>query len=62
MAHVDLPDAGRIPHFEIDDILEQLRPAPLEVTGARDTPEAALANVLTVLERLGLITDNTTAT
>lgn len=60
--HADLPDAGRIPHFEIDAILEKLRPAPIEVTGERDTPEAALATLLTVLARLGLIVDSTTET
>lgn len=60
--HTDLPDAGRITHFEIDDILAKLRPAPIDVTGARDTPEEALANVLQALHDLGLITDNTTAT
>ena len=31
-----------------------------EITGARDTPEAALANLLTALDNLGLITDSTT--
>lgn len=36
--------------------------APVEVTGARDTPEEALANLLTSLETLGLITDSTTVT
>ena len=34
------------------------RPA---VTGARDTPEAALANLLSALEAQGYITDSTTA-
>lgn len=33
-----------------------------DVTGARNDPEAALANLLTALENLGLITDSTTAT
>jgi hypothetical protein len=32
------------------------------VTEARDNPEEALANLLTALETLGLITDSTTAT
>jgi hypothetical protein len=32
------------------------------VTGARNDPEQALANLLTVLDGLGIITDNTTAT
>lgn len=31
------------------------------ITGARDDPEAALANLLTALENAGLIVDNTTA-
>jgi hypothetical protein len=60
--HTDLPDAGRITHTEIDEILDELRRAPVDVTGARDTPEQALANVLAALERLGLIVDSTTAT
>lgn len=34
----------------------------VDVTGARDTPEEALANLLTALETLGLITDSTTVT
>ena len=32
------------------------------VTGARDDPEGALANLLTALANLGLITNSTTAT
>lgn len=36
--------------------------AGTSVTGARDDPEDALANLLTVLAGLGLITDDTTAT
>lgn len=35
---------------------------PVEVTGARDAPEEALANALTALASLGLITDSTTET
>lgn len=35
---------------------------PPEVTGARDTPEEALANLLTVLDGLGIILDSTTET
>ena len=31
------------------------------ITGARDNPEAALANLLTALENAGLIVDSTTA-
>lgn len=34
---------------------------PIEVEGARDEPEGALASLLTALETLGLITDSTTA-
>lgn len=33
-----------------------------EITGARNAPEAALANLLTALAALGLLTDSTTAT
>lgn len=97
--HSDLPDAGRLTHFDIDLQLPDANqkealvgttgtpsaankyvtaddaPAALangriiragaakpDVTGARDTPEAALANLLTALAALGLITDSTTAT
>ena len=60
--HTDLPDAGRITHAEIDQTLDELRRAPIEVTGARNNTEQALANVLQTLERLGLIVDSTTAT
>ncbi len=60
MQHADLPDAGRIGHAEIDTILDKLRQAPLEITGARDDPEEALANLLEALEQLGIITDSTT--
>ena len=59
--HADLPDAGRITHFQIDQILDELRRAPLEVTGARDTSEEALANLLQKLQELGLIINSTTA-
>lgn len=34
----------------------------VSVTGERDDPETALANLLTVLAGLGFIVDNTTAT
>ena len=65
MTHTQLPDAGQLTHFAIDDALAKLQKAyenaPVYVTGARDTPEAALANLLTALETLGLITDSTTA-
>ena len=65
MAHTQLPDSGQIPHNIIDDALTKLADAienaPLDVDGARDTPEEALANLLTALETLGLITDSTTA-
>lgn len=69
--HSDLPDAGYTPHYLIDlrlptdsekDTLQTItNNAPLTVTGARDDPEAALANLLTALATLGLITDSTTA-
>ena len=36
--------------------------APVEVTGARDDPEGALASLLSALATLGLITDSTTET
>jgi len=71
MEHSRLPDAGRVSHFEIDvrlptddekSKLETLAEnAPVTVTGARDVPEEALANLLTALATLGLITDSTTA-
>lgn len=35
---------------------------PVDVTGERDDPESALANLLTALASLGLITDSTTET
>lgn len=35
---------------------------PINVTGARDDPESALANLLTALATAGIITDSTTAT
>ena len=58
------PDIDRrLPTDAEKDLLEQLQAlAPHSVTGARDDPEAALANLLAALEALGLITDNTTAT
>ena len=65
MAHTQLSDAGQLTHFAIDDALDKLQKAaenaPVDVTGARDAPEEALANLLTALETLGLITDSTTA-
>lgn len=60
--HADLPDAGRIPHFDIDKVMEDLRRAPLDVSGERDNPESALGNLLIALERLGIINNLTTAT
>ena len=70
--HTDLPDAGRTSHYLIDDQLptadekQKLHVvainAPVTVAGARNDPEAALANLLTALATLGLITDSTTAT
>lgn len=71
MSHQDLPDAGIHPHRVIDErlpahheanLLRQVAlSAPITVTGQRDNPETALANLLTVLASLGLITDSTTA-
>lgn len=70
--HDRLRGAGRIKHDEIDlylpssvekSLIQTLAgSAPVTVTGARDDPEAALANLLTALATLGLITDATTAT
>jgi hypothetical protein len=70
MDHQYLEGAGQVTHAEIDerlptgkekDLLNDLVDAPEEVTGARDDPEGALANLLAALESLGLITDSTTA-
>jgi len=65
MDHTDLPDGGLIAHHDIDRRLSKLdkvdRLAPETVTGARDDPEAALANLLAALASLGLIVDSTTA-
>jgi hypothetical protein len=71
MRHKDLEGAGRLPHRTLErrlptdhekDILRVLSAhAPVKVTGARDDPEAALANLLSALANLGLITDSTTA-
>ena len=62
--HADLQDAGSTTHWQIDEAIQKLNAAlehaPASVTGARDTPEEALANLLTALATLGLITDNTT--
>lgn len=44
-----------------NDVETQLTNQNVSVTGARDTPETALANLLAVLEGLGFIVDNTTA-
>ena len=69
--HQDLDGAGQVPHHAIDDRLptdtEKTRlatiakSAPVSVTGARDDPEEALANLLTALVTWGLISDNTSA-
>ena len=72
VTHRDLDDAGQTDHAQIDrrlptegekDVLADLIAGglPVEVTGARDDLEAALANLLTALAALGLITDSTTA-
>ena len=70
--HSDLPDAGQTPHLVIDENLpterekaiveEMADSAPITVSGARNDPEQALADLLAALEALGLITDGTTAT
>ena len=69
--HSSLPDAGQLPHPFIDQQLPSAKEkallrilgdnAPEEITGARDDPEAALANLIAALETLGLITGSTTA-
>ena len=59
--HDIVEDAGRMSHDEIDSLLQDIRTAPVTVTGARDTPEEALADLLDALEKLGLIVDSTTA-
>lgn len=71
MRHEDLTGAGRLSHRIIErrlptddekDILRVLSAEiPIEITGARDDPEEALANLIAALETLGLITDSTTA-
>lgn len=35
---------------------------PTELTGERDDPESALANLITLLEDMGILTDSTTET
>ena len=74
-AHVDhhyLEGAGQIPHAAIDRRLPDERQkallaglaqeAPAAVSGAREDPEGALANLLAALEALGLIVNGTSAT
>ncbi len=60
--HAELPDAGRIPHDEIDNAIQRLRRAPIAIFGARDDPEDVLHDLLIALERLGFIRDGTTET
>ena len=72
MDYHTLQDTGLTSHAEIDRRLPDEREtallavlagsAPVTVSGARDDPEAALANLLAALETLGLIADSTTAT
>jgi hypothetical protein len=72
MDHDDLQGAGQVSHTEIDRRLPDERQkallaalaqaVPATVSGARDNPEGALANLLAALETLGLIVDSTTAT
>ena len=61
--HARLPDAGARPHFTIDEQLEKLQECtdnlPVDVEGDCEDPEDALANLITALETLGLITDST---
>ena len=71
MDHHYLQGAGQVSHAAIDRRLPDEREkallaglalaAPETVSGARDDPEAALANLLAALEALGLIADDTTA-
>jgi len=70
--HTQLPDAGIISHHDIDAQLPTIEEkaklqtlaanVPVEVTGARNDPEGALANLITALATLGLLADSTTAT
>jgi len=52
---------GNLYHRQDDDTEYQLTGQEVSVTGARNNPEAAVANLLTVLAGLGFIVDNTTA-
>ena len=49
-------------NFRALDVAVEGLTGAVSVTGARDDPEEALANLLTVLAGLGIITDDTTAT
>ena len=72
MKHRQLIASGTKPHKIIDmrlpsqkeksDLSTIATNAPIDITGARDLPEEALANLLTALATLGLITDSTTET
>ena len=53
-----VPDASRT----VRAALLASTAAPVEVEGVRDSPEGALAALLTALATLGLITDSTTET
>jgi hypothetical protein len=61
---VSLTDAGVKQWVVVPQALGSvdLSTAPVTVTGARDVPEEALANLLTALAGLGIITDSTTST
>lgn len=50
-----------IPLEDVITEMNEVNGAPVEVSGARDETEGALADLLTALESLGLITDSTTA-
>jgi hypothetical protein len=58
----DTTQVADVPTETEKGILIDLVRAPIKVTEARDDPEGALANLLTALEALGLIADNTTET
>jgi hypothetical protein len=53
----------RLPaHHEANLLRTLALTAPIDITGTRDQNFTALANLLTALQDLGLITDATTAT
>lgn len=49
-------------YYQSDSVAEkQLTNVATSLTGTRDDPEAALANLITILAAQGFIVDNTTA-